>query len=263
MRPPARHPGRSRRVTSPTQPHGCQRRTAEGGTHRQGHSTKSLRQSGPPIRSAKLRPPTASGRQSRCRVSRHSDRKPSMNPVRLAHSANPLRQVAPQSRSANQVRQAESAKRQGPAKPPPSFPALGSETVDGSRSTRPLRQLTPPSRSANQVRQAETANRQRPAKPPPSLPALGSEAVDESRSTRPHRHRTTPSHSAKLVRQAKGAKLRPPAAGEAAAGFQHSDRKPSMNPVPLAHSANSLRHGFPTTRSLNPPWLMGGGWVAW
>jgi hypothetical protein len=201
MRPPARHPGRSRRVTSPTQPHGCQRRTAEGGTHRQGHSTKSLRQSGPPIRSAKLRPPTASGRQSRCRVSRPSDRKPSINPVRLAHSANPLRQVAP------------------------------------------------PSRAANQVRQAETANRQRSAKPPPSLPALGSEAVDESRSTRPHRHRTTPTHSAKLVRQAKGAKLRPPAAGEAAAGFQHSDRKPSMNPVRPAHSANPLRQPTPPTHS--------------
>jgi len=203
MRPSARHPGRSRRVTSPTQPHGCQRRTAEGGTHRQGHSAKSLRQS----KGAKLRPPTASGRQSCCRVSRHSDRKPSMNPVRLAHSANPLRQP------------------------------------------------TPPSRAANQVRQAETANRQRSAKPPPSLPALGSEAVDESRSTRPHRHRTTPSHSAKRVRQAKGAKLRPPAAGEAAAGFQHSDRKPSMNPVRPAHTANPLRQVAPPIRcaKLRPP----------
>jgi hypothetical protein len=178
-----------------------------------------------------------------------------MNPVRPAHSANPLRQLTPPIRSAESLRQAEAANRQRPAKPPPSFPALGSETVDGSRSTRPLRQVTPPSRSANQVRQAETANRQRPAKPPPSLPALGSEAVDESRSTRPHRHRTTPSHSAKLVRQAKGAKLRPPAAGEAAAGFRHSDRKPSMNPVRPAHTANPLRQVAPPIRcaKLRPP----------
>jgi hypothetical protein len=206
MRPPARHPGRSRRVTSPTQPHGCQRRTAEGGTHRQGHSTKSLRQSGPPIRSAKLRPPTASGRQSRCRVSRPSDRKPSINPVRLAHSANPLRQVAP------------------------------------------------PSRAANQVRQAETANRQRSAKPPPSLPALGAEAVDESRSTRPLRQPTPPSHSAKRVRQAKGAELRPPnTRGRRSRRrvSRPSDRKPSMDPVRLAHSADPLRQVAPPIRSAN------------
>jgi hypothetical protein len=180
------------------------------------HSASSLRQLAPPSRSAKLvrqakgaklRPPNTRGRRSRRRVSRPSDRKPSMDPVRLAHSANPLRQP------------------------------------------------TPPSRAANQVRQAETANRQRSAKPPPSLPALGSEAVDESRSTRPHRHRTTPTHSAKLVRQAKGAKLRPPAAGEAAAGFQHSDRKPSMNPVRPAHTANPLRQVAPPIRcaKLRPP----------
>jgi hypothetical protein len=158
MRPSARHPGRSRRVTSPTQPHGCQRRTAEGGTHRQGHSAKSLRQS----KGAKLRPPTASGRQSRCRVSRHSDQKPSMNPVRLAHSANPLRQVAPPSRSANQFRQAETAK----LRPPTAsgrrsrcrVPALGSETVDDSRSTRPLRQLTPPRIPDNQVFESALAD---------------------------------------------------------------------------------------------------------
>jgi len=187
------------------------------------HSASSLRQLAPPSRSAKLvrqakgaklRPPNTRGRRSRRRVSRPSDRKPSMDPVRLAHSANPLRQPTPPTHSAN-----------------------------------PLRQPTPPSRAANQVRQAETANRQRSAKPPPSLPALGSEAVDESRSTRPHRHRTTPTHSAKLVRQAKGAKLRPPAAGEAAAGFQHSDRKPSMNPVRPAHTANPHRQPTPPSRS--------------
>jgi hypothetical protein len=206
MRPPARHPGRSRRVTSPTQPHGCQRRTAEGGTHRQGHSAKSLRQS----KGAKLRPPTASGRQSRCRVSRHPDQKPSMNPVRLAHSANPLRQPTPPSRSANPLRQAETANRQRPAKPLPSLPAPGSETVDESCSTRPLRQLTPPARSAKSLRQtgppskgrqAETAKHQGPAKPPPSFPALGSETVDGSRSTRPLRQPTPPTHSAKSRRQ--------------------------------------------------------------
>jgi hypothetical protein len=171
-----------------------------------------------------------------------------MNPVRPAHSANPLRQLTPPIRSAESLRQAEAANRQRPAKPPPSFPALGSETVDGSRSTRPLRQVTPPSRSANQVRQAETANRQRPAKPPPSLPALGSEAVDESRSTRPHRHRTTPSHSAKLVRQAKGAKLRPPnTRGRRSRRrvCRPSDQKPSTSPARLAHTAIELRQVTP------------------
>jgi hypothetical protein len=159
MRPSARHPGRSRRVTSPTQPHGCQRRTAEGGTHRQGHSTKSLRQSGPPIRSAKLRPPTASGRQSRCRVSRHPDRKPSMNPVRLAHSASSLRQLAPPSRSAKLVRQAKGAKLRPPNTRGRRSRRRVSRPSDQKPSTSParlahtaieLRQVTPPNWSAKQ-----------------------------------------------------------------------------------------------------------------